>query len=199
MEKIRFDPWIGEKYHATKLLILSESAYSWEEHGRIKHPDSQHPKYQVLHWMENFDQQPYYRAIGRALSGKKTPTYDELWRAWNDCAYTIFVQGSVGSSPKSRPTKAQFKESGMVFLEMLEVLNPRPSKIVVTGKTMWGRMPDCNGPHLCDDLQAYKLSDGSFVWCLAVPHPANRTEGFQWEKVGKSIRKFVSAELPLRE
>jgi hypothetical protein len=195
-----FKPWKGKRFSTTKVLILSESAYSWrEKDGTVVDPTSSHPTCQVQHWMEHFGDQKYYTAMGRALSGKKNPIYEELERTWNDYAYTIFVQGTVGLGPKSRPTNKMFEEAGNYFKRLLEEI--RPLKVVVTGKTMWSHMPFCTGPHLCDDLQAYKLTNGTLVWCLAVPHPANRKkeQGFQWEWVGENIRTFRSIKFPLRD
>jgi uracil-DNA glycosylase len=128
------------------------------------------------------------------------PSREELERTWGEYAYSIFVQGSVGLGAKSRPTKEQWQDAALSFERLLEKL--RPLKVIVTGKTMWNHhMPGCTGPHLCDVVQAYKLSDSTLVWCLAVPHPSNRKkgEGFQWEWVGKNIRAFRSINFPLRE
>jgi hypothetical protein len=193
-----FRPWVGENYHNTRLLILSESAYSWiGKDGEVVRPSASHPKAQLLDKMENFHENRFYRAMGRVLCGKMSPTYDELITAWNDYAYTIFVQNPLGLSARSRPTAKQFKDAFPHFLRLLERI--RPSKVVVAGKLMWNsHFPSCTGPHLNDCLQAYKLSDGALVWCFAIPHPSNRTEGFRWREVGESIRQFKSAELPRR-
>ncbi len=200
MNEAYFDPWIGKKYEQTKVLILSESAYSWKEDGRKVDPSRSHPTRMVQHWgIENFGGNKYYTALSRALCGKEAPSRSELEIAWNDCDYTIFVQGTVGLGAKSRPTRKQFEGAHPAFLQLIEKI--RPSRVVVTGKTMWNRMPACHGPHLCEDLQAYKLSDGSLVWSLAVPHPGNREkgEGFVWERVAAAIRAFRSIKFPLRD
>jgi hypothetical protein len=197
-----FEPYIGKKYHSTRTLILSESAYSWQgQDGKIVDPASSHPTENLRYWgIDHFRKPGYYMAMGRAICGVKEPTPDQLKRTWNEYAYTIFVQGTVGFGAQKRPTDKQFKASCTPFLQILEKI--RPLRVIVTGKTMWNHyMPSCTGPHLCDDLQAYKLSDGILVWCLAVPHPSSRgkNEGFQWERVGRAIRAFKSAKFPIRE
>jgi hypothetical protein len=50
-----------------------------------------------------------------------------------------------------------------------------------------------------DGLEAYRLSDGTLVWCLPLPHPSNSRVGFKWDKIGERIRRFKSAKLPLRK
>jgi hypothetical protein len=197
-----FEPRIGGDYHRTKVMILSESAYSWRHNGIVVDPGPSHPTENLNHWgIKNFGRRGYYIAMGRALCGKMKPSRDDLWRAWDEYAYTIFVQGTVGLGPKSRPSVRQWKEAEPHFLSLIEKMKIRPLKVIVTGKTMWNSHMVCKGPHFCDDVQAHKLSDGSLVWCLAVPHPASRKKGsgFQWESVGKSIRTFRSINFPLRE
>jgi uracil-DNA glycosylase len=121
-----------------------------------------------------------------------------MTEAWNEYAYTIFVQGTVGFGARIRPSKEQWEDAKRHFRALIEEI--RPTRVIVTGKDMWNRhMEGCDGPHLSDDLQAYRLKDGSLVWCLAVPHPSNTKQGFRWELVGESIRKFRSEKLPLRD
>lgn len=198
MDRAYFYPWKGSNYSKTRVLILSESAYSWLDKGRIVDPSPSHPSSQILHWgIKHFGKPGYYKAMGQAICGTKTPTIDQLRRAWNDYAYTVFVQSTVGLGARKRPTKKQFGAAAPHLKSILEEI--RPLKVIVTGKTMWNHHMRCDGPHLCDDLQAYKLLDGTLVWCLAVPHPANRTEGFKWEWVGENIRAFRSIKFPLRD
>jgi hypothetical protein len=45
-----FEPWKGEKFGKTKLLILSESAYSWrDEDGKVVDPGPTHPTENLLY------------------------------------------------------------------------------------------------------------------------------------------------------
>jgi hypothetical protein len=199
MKGLYFKPWKGTNYESARLLILSESAYSWVENGERVDPPPSHPTSTVRHLgIKYFGGNKYFRDLGRALCGKESPTRSELEKAWNDCAYSIFVQGTVGLSAKSRPTKTQFDEAGLPFLELLEKI--RPLKVVLTGKMTWNHLPPFHGPHLCEDLQACKLSDGSLVWGLAVPHPGNRQkgEGFVWERVAGALRAFRAATFPVK-
>ena len=191
-----FKPWYGQKFDTTKLLILSESAYNWpDRQGRVHKPQRSHPKDSVLWSFEDFGKRPrYFTSMHKALYGSQNPTGEEARKAWNEYAYTIYVQGTVGLRAGSRPTSKQFKNAGPNFLALLERI--RPLKVIVTGTTLWEKMPDTFAHRR--GLEAYRLSDGTLVWCLAVPHPANRTVGFNWKRVRKSILRFRSAKLPRR-
>jgi hypothetical protein len=191
-----FKPWKGKNYRATKFLILSESAYSWpSEDGKVHTPRRSHPKDSVLWSFEASGKVPqYFTRMSWALCGTKTPTPRQRKEAWNDYAFTIFVQRSVGLSAASKHTRKQFEDAGPHFLALIEKI--RPLKVIVTGKDLWNGMPDTAVTRR--GRGAYRLSDGTLVWCLAVPHPANRTEGFNWKRVSKSILRFRSAKLPLR-
>jgi hypothetical protein len=195
-----FEPRIGSKYETTKALILSESVYSWhDKEGKIVHPSPSHPTENLeCFGIDNFGKRGYFTAMGRAICGTNKPSREQLKRAWDDYAYTVFVQSSVGVGAKSRPTEKQWQDAGAPFISLIDKI--RPLKVIVTGKTTWKMMPGCTVSYLCDEVQAYKLSDGALVWCLAVPHPSNRKkgEGFQWERVGEGIRAFRSIEFPRR-
>lgn len=194
-----FKPCIGKKFSTTKLLILSYSAYSWRDsHGKVHTPQPAHPKRSLLWAFEDFQKQRhqrYFTAMSRALCGCKSFTVEEAKKAWDECAYSIYIQRTVGLDARRRPTPEQFKNAGPCFLELIEKI--RPLKVIVTGKTVWNKMPRTSA-YRGVNLQAYTLSDGTLVWCLAVPHPSNSTDGFQWKRVGESIRRFRSTKLPQR-
>ncbi len=197
MNETYFKPWEGKKFRTTKLLILSESAYGWrDDDGKLHEPPRSHPKDSLLWSFGDSGKKPrYFPSMTRALCGSKSPTAKEMLTAWNDYAYTIYVQGTVGFGAGSRPTKEQFRDAGSHFLKLIE--RARPLKVIVTGVTLWNKMPPTSVHRR--GLKAYRLSDGTLVWCLAIPHPANRTVGFSWAKVGKRIRRFRSARLPRRD
>ncbi len=194
-----FKPWMGGNYESTRLLILSESAYSWEENGKRVNPGPSHPANTVKCLGIKYPgHNKYFRGLGKALCGVGSPTRSELEKAWDDCAYSIYIQETVGLGPKPRPTRNQFDEAGTAFVELVERIRPR--KVVITGMTTWNRMPAFHGPHMCEHLQAFRLQDGSLVWCLAVPHPSNRQkgQGFVWERVAGALQAFRAAKFPMK-
>jgi len=196
MREIFFEPRLGENWEENRVLILSESAYDWiGSEGEGRTPQPSHPSGSVDHSIENFGETRYFTLMSRALCRSELPTAEQVREAWDRCAYTIFIQETVGLGAGTRPSSEQWRAAGDPFLLLLEKL--QPSKVVVTGKDMWSNMPKCSA-HLSGDLQAYKLRDGRLVWCLAVPHPANRAkgEGFRWEAVGEYIDRFKAMSFP---
>jgi uracil-DNA glycosylase len=198
MPKPYFQPFRGDRYQKTRLLVLGQSAYSWpDDEGKIEVPKRSHPTTSVRYSIENFeDTAAYFRHMARAPCGSETPTREQRKQAWHDYAYAIFIQGTVGKGAVGKHTARQLDEAGPIFLALIEDI--RPAKVIVTGKDLWKNMMPKTSVSRGADLQAYELNDGSLVWCFAIPHPANRTQGFSWRKVNKSIQRFRSAKLPVR-
>ncbi len=194
MDERYFQPWVGNNFSDTRTLLMSESTYNWlGDEGEVETPQPTHPEGSI-HWnIENFGKNRYFTQVNRAICGRANPGADEMLTAWQDFAYTVFVQESVGFGAGVRPTKSQWQCAGPHFLQLIEEL--RPLKVIVTGKDMWDIMPECS-VRLLNDIQAYKLKDDSLVWCLALPHPANRTDGFPWQGIGESIRVFRKTSFP---
>lgn len=189
-----FEPWVGSRYEANRVLLLSESTYKWlAEDGEILTPQPDHPKGSVEWNIEHFGKNRYFTSMNRALCMAAQPTVADMRTAWEDYAYSIYVQEPVGLGAGVRPTKEHWQGAGSHFRTLLEEL--RPLKVLVTGKDMWDVMPECD-VRLLDDLQAYRLADGSLTWCLALPHPANRRAGFKWDAIGESIKVFKAAKFP---
>ncbi len=198
MSNSYFEPWTGENYDTTKLLIVSESAYDWRDrdNGQQMTPAPSHPTTTVRWSTDPSIKLPYFACMNRALCRTEKPSPAQIREAWKDYAYTIYVQSTVGLGAGKRPRPEQFREANCCFLSLIEKLRPR--KVIITGKAMWSKMPP-SAVWFIDDLQAYKLEDGDLVWCLALPHPANRREGFNWKHVAEQIRVFKSMELPRRD
>jgi hypothetical protein len=130
---------------------------------------------------------PYYGHITKALSDKEAPSLEERKKAWNEYAYSIFIPGSVGAG--GQRTAKMWRDGGKDFLCLIEELKPK--RVIITSLVVWGKMPKTQAHHPDNDrIGAYQLNSGDFVWCLAVPHPANRTEGFYWKDVARDIREF---------
>jgi hypothetical protein len=191
-----FQPFVGSRFKTTRMMILSESAYDWKMGRKTISPPPAHPTQSLRYAIATFEgRRGYFKSMGRAICGTRTPSEKDLDAAWSEYAYTIFVQSTVGQGARRRPSAKQFRDGGPPFLSVLERLRPR--KVIVTGIELWNSMP-YTAVQFRNDLQAYSLTDGTLVWCLALPHPSNSTVGFKWEEANQKIRSFRSDELPLR-
>jgi hypothetical protein len=194
-----YAPRIGRNYKKTRLLLISESAYSWRDKGRLRHPARNHPTNSVNFCIGDFQHTAkYFQRITRAICGKREPSQRERADAWDDYAYSIFIPGTVGEGAGGRRTKGMWEGGERDFWKLIEKLKPTPTKVVITSLTAWSKMRPSD-VHLTDTLQAYRVGpSGSLMWCLAVPHPASRKhgKGFRTLDIAEQIALFQSAVLP---
>lgn len=194
-----FRPWIGRNYPETRTVIMSESTYDWQVGKDWYTAQPDHPKTSVEQALNQNDHAQYFIRLTRALCNNAAPSSDETNMAWNNFAYTIYVQRSVGKGAGTRPTRDLWEDSANLFPSHFSTLDPKPRKIILTGKEMWNRMPENSVRELVPDVQAYRF-DGELLWCLAIPHPANRVkgQGFAWQRVGEQIKTFLEISFPIR-
>jgi hypothetical protein len=184
------------------LLILSESAYAWDEDGGGC-PGPDHPsEHSINLWAlsDRFDnrgnQGRYIAWLTKALCHQQRPTVKQREAAWSGIAYSIYVQRPM-ETLSMKPTLLDFENSGGPFLELVE--NLHPGKVLITSIASWKNMPFTQENHPTDKSDkygGYRLSDQSLVWCLAVPHQRARRMG--WERLGECIANFSKEKLPVR-
>ena len=185
----------GKNYESSRLLILGESIYSWEEDGEIMHPNLDHST-DVIEWINKnwyaAGRASFLRRVTRALARKNDPSEQERQDAWDTCAFTNYVNESVGIGAGTRPSVEMFARAEKPFLTLLERLSP--SRIIVLGKEMWDNMPS-TAAFFTHDIQAYALPGDALAWALALAHP--RAPGnLDWETLGNTIAFFRSLNLP---
>jgi hypothetical protein len=189
-------PWIGKEYVKTNLLLLGESAFSWEEEGAMRHPSATHCS-DLVNWViDDFDgcrrDIPFIAKISRALANEETPSSDRLKFVWDRVAFVNYVTESVGDGPRIPPTDIMWANAKKAFPDTLENLKPR--RIIILGIRMWGKMPDCE-IYITDHVQGYKLANGQVAMCQAVNHPSR---GLSWRELAAivqfSYQKELSAE-----
>jgi len=178
-----FKPWIGNEYGARRVLLLGESAYSWWDEAGVRHdPSAAHSTQLVDEAIGNFEASPnFMRTVSRGLANDYAPTPVQLRATWATVAFTNYVDGSVGDGARVRPSPAMWRAAAGVWLTLLDEL--RPQSVVVLGKSLWASMPESH-LHRTDDLQAYRMSDGSIASCWAVRHPA---AGLSWRDLANVI------------
>jgi hypothetical protein len=189
-----FVPWQGSNYAKYRTVILSESTYDWLVEGERLSPKPDHPTHSIERAINQVDNPQYTRRLTQAICNRKNPNKRERETAWNNFAYTIYVQQSVGKGAGVRPTQPVWDEAHNMFPAQIATLDPKPRKLIITGKDAWNRMPN-TVIELTPDVQAYK-GYGGLLWCLALPHPANRTQGFDWQRIAQSIRIFLATTFP---
>ena len=190
-----FQPWIGKHYKKTGLLLLGESAYSWQdENGQWQHPTPNHPTEMVREILEDFasaNDMRFMKTLSKGLAGNEERTQGLLRLVWDRVAFTNYVGGTVGEAPRERPTSAMWNVAKDAFRP--DILNKlRPRRIIVIGKTMWDKMP-ATDVYMTEDVQGYLLDDASVAVCWALPHPAG---GLNWKRLADTIYFALGQELP---
>jgi hypothetical protein len=180
-----FKPWKGCRYDDTRLLLLGESAYSWKEHGGLKHPPIDHCCKLVQWVVDDFrgcaSNGRFMATLSRALTNEVSPPRKTLRFVWNRVAFTNYVPGTVGCGPRIRPNNDAWKKAADALPKLLDQLQPRC--VIVLGKGMWDRMPETH-IWFTNEVQGYRLSTGNVAMCWAVKHPA---AGLKWQELSALI------------
>lgn len=173
--------WVGDEYQATRLLLLGESQYSWLENGEVVHPSLDHATEMVEDVLRRFPTYSFMTKLSMALACEERPSLERLKQVWNRVAFVNYVPGTVGVGARVRPTPEMWAAAKNSFPDILKRLRPR--RIVVLGITMWSMMPDSD-LHITDNVQAYRLPDGSLSICWALNHPSR---GLSWRELAGVI------------
>lgn len=185
-----FEPWIGEDYESSRLLLLGESVYRWRENEGWHEPDSKHSISSVRDTINDFKgASKFFKLISRALAGSHEPSSDQVRAGWSRVAFTNFVGDLVGDGPRTRPTKDMWERTRSGFPDLIASLPISPKYIVVLGVELWSEMPP-TVLEATEALQAYRFDD-ELCWCLAVRHPSR---GLGWEHLNAVLRFLGSVE-----
>ncbi len=180
--------WKGDRYETRRLLLLGESQYSWLDDGEIRHPGENHAAELVTEAI-GMEASRFMMTLTRALSRREAPSRAERESAWAQAAFVNFVDESVGIGARIRPSAEMWSSARSRFRSLLEEL--RPHTVIVLGKECWTNLPDAD-LHLTDDVQGYRLRDGSAAICWAVQHPAR---GLSWRRLAQLIAFSTAREI----
>ncbi|HLW71942.1 MAG TPA: hypothetical protein VKS22_15110 [Candidatus Binataceae bacterium] len=179
-----FEPWKGNHYCATRLLLLGESCYSWEKNGQHKDPTQNHSIDIIEGVIYNFAGGSHFsKCLSRALCAEHDPSPKRLEYCWDRVAFTNYVPIAL-SGVNDRPKPEMWQQAKQEFSQVLNLLEPK--RIIVFGRTMWANMPD-NTVDCFDregDVQTYRLSSGELCYCRAVDHPR---AGLGWQTLAGII------------
>ena len=147
MAQKSFQPWKGDHYDETKLLLLGAG---WDENNQRREPPKKMVK-EVLNDFGNAD--AFMKKLSRGLAGEEEPSKSLLHHVWHRVAFTYYVG----------ETKSNFCSN---------ILNElRPRRIIVIGITLWYEMPEAD-VYMTKDVQGYLFDkDRSVAVCLAHPYP----------------------------
>ncbi len=191
---VQFLPWIGEKYKqgfcSRRFLVLGESHYDeWE--GQKHCLDHSFTRECVDKVVRREDCSSFWKYIEQALVNEARSVG---WcpsggmPLWEKLAFYNFVQEPLPGGPRGViPQRGLFQKSHAPFRIVLEQL--RPDRVIVCGKRLWRNMEDRDDNDCHDNVQAYRLRDGSQVWCLATAHPSSGS--YSWKRVHRLIMEFL--------
>ena len=190
-------PWVGKDYARARVLLLGESAYSWEdneEEDGVGHPGPDHCTTMVNCIVDRFDEAwgrkaRFLKKVSQALCAEEFPDREARALAWNKVAYTNYILSSVGLGTESmRPSSAQWREAKERFRDMLNSLSPKPLHVVVLGHLVWRRTPQTDWN---EELGAYEFPDGYSVALHRCPHPTSRTPGASWKALCEMVQPLL--------
>lgn len=140
MSKIRFQPWIGERYHEAdlyglRILLLGESHYGKGDE------DSSFTERVVKKWGQD-NRHGFFTTIAKFIlnQGKGGNLSAAKRRAfWEKVAFYNYVQEIVGKKARQRPTLDMWKRSENAYYQVLQQL--KPDLVVVLGKQLARNLP----------------------------------------------------------
>ena len=130
-----FKPWIGEQYCSQnpKLLILGESHYLKEHEVNADFTINVIREFGLR---ENNKKLRFFTTITKILSGQpyELLSDEKSKEFWNNVAFYNFIQSSVGTEARIRPTKEMWQNSLDAFESVMNEL--KPDIIVILGKEL---------------------------------------------------------------
>ena len=143
---IVFKPWIGKEYFSQtpKILVLGESHYFEEGES---HPNSTIEIVRSCALREGTKKLRFFSTVAMILSGQPYQWLsDEKAREfWNKVAFYNFVQSSVGTKARIRPTEGMWLNSEIAFNSVLS--EHQPDIIVVLGKELRAKIGHLDSSH----------------------------------------------------
>lgn len=193
---VNFLPWVGNDYKCgfsnKRLLLLGESHYNaWDEQEhQLGSAFTRECVKAVV--SRDANSSNFWRYLEQALLGEER---DNGWAAsggsafWNKLAFYNFIQSPISGGPRCRPSWDMFRASHRAFRAVLEAI--RPERVLVCGKGLWEGMEEvaADEDYASDDVQAYRLNDGTRVWCLATVHPSSGR--YSWRRIHDKVVAFI--------
>jgi len=177
-------PWIGKFYRrgfkGHRLLIVGHSHYF-----RKRREAAPGVTRKVVSWAIDRElQSNFLTLIERTLLGIDDPARSKAF--WHSVAFYNFLQSDRLRRPRQAVRREEWLASRSPFHAVLGEL--RPERILVFSKTTW----DWTGHAdlwLHNEVQAFRLGDGTTAWCLALPH--TKWRGYSPKKWHPLVAAFL--------
>ena len=169
-------PWIGKRYEegsrlGAKVLFLGESMYSFSGEEPIKHA----VQLDVQKYVMGDERRAFYTKVAHVVLNRDGGYIDaeSVREAWQDIAFTNFVQAYVGDDNRVPVESSLWKRSEKAFHEVLETL--RPQLIVVLGARLAEKLPATPG-----------------IERVGIHHPQSSFEYARWNPVVQAALAKIS-------
>lgn len=138
IKKLKWFPWIGKNYSKNGLLILGESHYEdgdeWQEGNKLTSRIITEKRYD-----NTIGKWTLHNNVEKSVLNSSEVSLNERRKFWDSVTYFNLVQRLLDSRERTdRPTDDDFDEGWEVFLNVIEVLEPR--FVLVLGKASYGRL-----------------------------------------------------------
>jgi hypothetical protein len=174
---VRVSPFVGDNYKKDSpwglpLMIVGESHYS-RKAGPLAKTFTQ----QVMQETLDGENYPFFTKAVGVFHGH-WPDLQLRRQFWSCAVFYNFVQESVGSRPRIRPSEEMWRIAGPAFLEVL--IEHEPGFVLVLGTQLWNNLPTPprQGPLVTlPDGQSRESrlypNDAGYAFTFGIAHPAS--------------------------
>jgi len=193
IENLKWLPWIGQFYNKTRTVILGESQYEDGDEWQEDNIDAT----RILIGKRFYGSRgKIYSNAEKVLLSLDNPTQSQGNFLWKSVAYWNLVPRLM-STRDERPSDTDFDNGWKLFLNTVEVLNPKPTTCIVLGKSSCGRLGyhlnnndtswDRNVPEFYAEEKIINLSkNGHQLKLIFINHPSG-SFGFDYQYWAKLI------------
>ena len=144
VEKIMFQPWVGENWGqpdnfvgGVRLLILGESHYCDAAHAHLVGQCVPNTTRDVVEELAIGGPNRFFTGLTQIVAGRKKwqMAQTEIRTLWDSIAFYNYVPVFAATGPRQRPTAAMFESGHTPFMQLLTEL--RPEAIIVCGNDTW--------------------------------------------------------------
>lgn len=149
MKTVMFLPWVGKNYASgikgKKILILGESQYCEEPSdcggcfpNQVNDCNNFTNKVIIEHLNDGNKKLSSYTKLTRLFIGQNNDK-EQIINFWDSIAFYNYIQSSVGSKARKRPSDEMWAEAIIPFNEVMEDL--KPDFLLILGSDLWNHMP----------------------------------------------------------